>query len=151
MPRGQIVVTVLVAALVSAATSVAVTRWMRPPTFSPAELVGRQQAPAANIEISQTQTATEIFVECSPLIAKSCAKDSGDFIALAECLEKLRFEGDEGCQSKVQRINSIVIPCRDELRRFCGNVGLGGGRMHKCLLEHKAELSDKCRRANGLP
>lgn len=33
-------------------------------------------------------------------------------------------------------------PCRD--LQFCPEIDAGGGRVHKCLLEHKSQLSTAC-------
>lgn len=37
--------------------------------------------------------------------------------------------------------------CRDDLRRVCGGVRPGGGRIKDCLREHEAELSSACHQA----
>ena len=37
-------------------------------------------------------------------------------------------------------------PCADDTKKFCKDVKPGGGRIIKCLEEHKSELSDACKK-----
>jgi hypothetical protein len=36
-------------------------------------------------------------------------------------------------------------PCAADRQKFCGNVPKGGGAIHKCMMEHEAELSEACK------
>lgn len=35
-------------------------------------------------------------------------------------------------------------PCAVDRQKFCGDVVKGGGAIHKCMMEHQAELSEAC-------
>jgi hypothetical protein len=41
--------------------------------------------------------------------------------------------------------------CADDAQRLCAGVPPGGGRVAACLKEHKDALSDRCKKAAGLP
>jgi hypothetical protein len=36
-------------------------------------------------------------------------------------------------------------PCKHDVEAFCADVQLGGGRIYKCLNEHKDEISNTCK------
>jgi len=38
-------------------------------------------------------------------------------------------------------------PCREDAKKFCGNVQPGGGRIARCMKEHEAQLSPACQSA----
>ena len=35
--------------------------------------------------------------------------------------------------------------CREDAKKFCGDVRPGGGRVYKCLTDHNADLTPACR------
>jgi hypothetical protein len=35
--------------------------------------------------------------------------------------------------------------CQAEIQKFCANVEHGKGKMHECLTQHTADLSDGCK------
>ena len=36
--------------------------------------------------------------------------------------------------------------CAADVRKLCGDVPIGGGRIQKCLQQHEAEVSEACRK-----
>jgi len=46
---------------------------------------------------------------------------------------------------------AIRAACTADAKKFCAGVQQGGGRVAACLKEHKGELSDRCKKAAGLP
>src|SRR5215470_9952217 len=38
-------------------------------------------------------------------------------------------------------------PCREDAKKFCGNVQPGGGRIARCMKENEAQLSPACQSA----
>lgn len=42
---------------------------------------------------------------------------------------------------------SAQMACMSDYKKFCSDVERGGGRIKKCLMEHKAELSPGCNEA----
>lgn len=41
----------------------------------------------------------------------------------------------------------LAQACHDDLLAYCGDVEMGEGRVATCLMEHKAEVDDDCRKA----
>jgi hypothetical protein len=37
--------------------------------------------------------------------------------------------------------------CKDDLRKYCGNVQVGNGRVMACLNKHESSPTDKCKDA----
>ena len=50
-----------------------------------------------------------------------------------------------------QDMAAIRAACTADAKKFCAGVQPGGGRVVACLKEHKDELSDRCKKAAGLP
>jgi arylformamidase len=48
-----------------------------------------------------------------------------------------------------QSYRAAASSCRDDIRRLCADVQLGGGRIISCLREHANDLSEPCRNAIG--
>lgn len=42
---------------------------------------------------------------------------------------------------------SAQMACMSDYKKFCSNVERGGGRVKKCFMEHRDELSPGCREA----
>lgn len=40
-------------------------------------------------------------------------------------------------------------PCREDLKKFCGDVKPGGGAVIQCMREHHAQLSPACQEKIG--
>jgi hypothetical protein len=57
-----------------------------------------------------------------------------------------------GLQSAhAQDMAAIRAACTADAKKFCAGVQQGEGRVVACLKEHKDELSDRCKKAAGLP
>src|ERR1700733_6721347 len=50
-----------------------------------------------------------------------------------------------------QSLAAIRAACADDAQKLCAGVQPGGGRIVACLKEHKDSLSDRCKRAAGVP
>ncbi len=49
------------------------------------------------------------------------------------------------------QLAAIQAACADDAQKLCAGVQPGGGRIVACLKEHKDSLSDRCKKAAGLP
>ncbi|WP_348263307.1 cysteine rich repeat-containing protein [Telmatobacter sp. DSM 110680] len=49
------------------------------------------------------------------------------------------------------QLAAIRAACAADAQKLCADVPSGGGRIIACLKEHKDSLSDKCKKAAGLP
>ena len=53
-------------------------------------------------------------------------------------------------EQELEQVKSSWGVCQDEVNRFCEGVQVGEGRIEKCLKDHRAKLSKKCRASQGL-
>jgi len=49
------------------------------------------------------------------------------------------------------QLAAIRAACAEDAQKMCAGVQSGGGRIVACLKEHKDSLSDRCKKAAGLP
>ncbi|MBI3552542.1 MAG: hypothetical protein HY077_08480 [Elusimicrobia bacterium] len=72
---------------------------------------------------------------------------------LAACLKEHLDEVSPECRDSweqkkkniKQGMEEGAQACKDDKVKFCGDAEAGGGGIMKCMMEHKDELSDKCR------
>ena len=57
------------------------------------------------------------------------------------------YEGAARLEQFATAVTHVANQCWDDLVEHCGEVEMGEGRVASCLLEHKAEVSEDCRRA----
>jgi hypothetical protein len=50
-----------------------------------------------------------------------------------------------------ENLRRLRKACDTDVKQFCSNVRLGGGRILRCLKEHETEVSASCREALGPP
>jgi hypothetical protein len=50
-----------------------------------------------------------------------------------------------------ENLRRLRKACETDVKQFCSNVRLGGGRILRCLKEHETEVSASCREALGPP
>ena len=44
-----------------------------------------------------------------------------------------------------EAVKEVAAPCRADREKFCNGVKKGGGRIAKCMREHKDQLSAECK------
>lgn len=100
------------------------------------------EAASANIPFA-IRKAADLFKNCKTETKSFCAQE--DTVAkVARCLEVNKGALSDACFDDFIRVASIVIPCSDEIERFCSDVPAGGGRVHKCLIDHVSSLTGPC-------
>ncbi|GBG26757.1 Golgi apparatus protein 1 [Hondaea fermentalgiana] len=72
------------------------------------------------------------------------ALTAGEVTGIISCLRDFRQEVSKTCATSLDRLQ-ITNYCKDDVLSFCDDIQLGGGRVHKCLMTHAAELSGQCR------
>ncbi|HWK86918.1 MAG TPA: cysteine rich repeat-containing protein [Xanthobacteraceae bacterium] len=63
----------------------------------------------------------------------------------AASLLSLGFSAPSQAQTAEQR-----AACKDDFQKLCKGVMPGGGRVMKCLSEHKDKVSEACRKAANI-
>lgn len=73
---------------------------------------------------------------------QACLKAHKDEIS-QECKDSLAAAAE-----KVKgKLEAVAAACKDDAAKFCPGIEPGEGRILKCLLEHKEELSEPCRKS----
>lgn len=101
----------------------------------------------------------------SPAVAEQhrpCAEDvrrlcqniqPRDRQAVDRCLGEHKDELSSACRDRIQTImrwaTAVREACGQDVQTFCGDVRPGGGRVGACLMRHREELSESCRKALG--
>lgn len=76
---------------------------------------------------------------------------------LKKCLKEHEAELSEGCRAmagkmkekRQQKKDELEAACKEDKERLCKGVEPGEGRQMKCMKEHEAELSEKCKAMSG--
>ncbi len=87
---------------------------------------------------------------CADEIALFCKDVKPGEGRLTRCLNEHAEEASAACRKKMAEVKRIVDEaqqaCAGDVRKFCKDLQPGGGRLAKCMKEHKAELSPACRK-----
>ena len=85
---------------------------------------------------------------CGGDVAKFCGDVKMGEGRIAKCLKENKDQLSPQCKAHIakvkEKLKGIQEACEDDVTMFCAGVESGGGRIMKCLKEHKAELSSKC-------
>jgi len=68
-----------------------------------------------------------------------------NYLKKRAALRQLQLHGPESVHGGTH--HAFRDGCEHEVRRLCGEVEPGGGRIFKCIREHESEFSEKCRNA----
>eukprot|EP00899_Mesostigma_viride_P006852 jgi/Mesvir1/16168/Mv08435-RA.1 len=88
---------------------------------------------------------------CSPFMGQACGG-----VVLACLIAKQANVTSEACKKEVFEVEKMQVDdfrnnailreaCKEDYETFCSDVAPGEGLGHKCLREHRADLSEKCR------
>ncbi len=86
---------------------------------------------------------------CAGDVQKFCkdVKPGGGRIAI--CLKEHQNDLSPACKEKIaevkEEIKEVHEACQGDVQQFCKGVQPGGGRIARCLKEHKDELSAGCK------
>ena len=88
---------------------------------------------------------------CAEDVAKYCKDVKPGKGAIADCLKQHNNELSGSCKDHVVKMEQrkenareFHQECKDDVANFCKDVNPGGGRIVRCLKEHKRELSAPC-------
>ena len=107
---------------------------------------------------AQQEIIDDVMKACEPEIKAYCSQVTLGEGRLLACFyaheDKLSgqcqwalYLGAAQLEEFAAAVTHVAVECRDDLLKHCGEVQLGEGRVGTCLLEHKAEVADSCRKA----
>ena len=86
---------------------------------------------------------------CSEEIAKFCKEVKPGGGHVISCLKEHDKELSTTCREKIremgERLEECQKACCDDVKKLCGGIKPGMGRIAKCLKKHSAELSASCK------
>ncbi|HSB52602.1 MAG TPA: cysteine rich repeat-containing protein [Dissulfurispiraceae bacterium] len=90
----------------------------------------------------------EDSLPCAEEIAKYCSEIKPGGGRIIACLKEHENGLTDLCKDKIEKVagraKELEKACAADVERFCKDVQPGGGRIAKCLKEHKSELSAPC-------
>jgi hypothetical protein len=85
---------------------------------------------------------------CSEDIARFCQGVPQGEGRIAQCLKAHESELSPNCKADMEQRQSKMKmmrqACSDDIKKFCGQIQPGGGRIVKCLEENRQMLSPAC-------
>lgn len=86
---------------------------------------------------------------CKEDIAKFCSGIEKGGGKIAKCLKEHSADLSEGCKEHAEKakekMKEVKEACHDDVKKLCPDVKAGGGRIKKCMIEHKEQLSEGCK------
>ena len=86
---------------------------------------------------------------CRADVAKLCKGIQPGGGRIAMCLKQHESELSPGCRETIaeakEQIKEFAEACKPDAEKLCKNVQPGQGRVARCLVEHKDQLSASCR------
>lgn len=102
-----------------------------------------------------------LFVAPTPVKAQArkgpCGEDLQKFCAgiqsgggrYRDCLKQHEAELSAACQEHLKQMQARVASwrqaCEGDVQKLCSGIESGGGKVAKCLREHRSELSASCK------
>ena len=100
---------------------------------------------------TENQAITNWKGPCAPDVQKFCADVNPGGGRIVECLNAHAQDLSPACQERRAELKKeakeIHKDCLDDAQKFCQNVKPGQGRILKCLIQHKSEISAQCQTA----
>jgi len=86
---------------------------------------------------------------CKADVAKLCPQVQPGGGRIAHCLKENEAQVSDACKERIKmvaaQLKEVKAACEDDLQQFCASVKTGGGRVAKCLKQHKDKLSVECK------
>lgn len=86
---------------------------------------------------------------CREDMEKFCSEAGDEKGAKMKCMmehkEELSAECKEMHSKAKEALSEVREACKEDVKKLCGDVESGEGRIMKCLREKRAELSDACK------
>ncbi len=86
---------------------------------------------------------------CAADVQKFCKDVQPGKGGIAKCLKEHQNDLSPACKEKIAKakeaFKEVHQACQGDVEKFCKEVKPGGGRIAKCLKEHKDELSAACK------
>jgi hypothetical protein len=68
---------------------------------------------------------------------------------IAACLKQHESELSQACKERRasfrEQMEELADACKDDAKKLCSGVEPGGGRVGRCLMEHRDQLSPACK------
>lgn len=86
---------------------------------------------------------------CQKDIEAFCKGMQAEHGAIMKCLHEHHNQLSPECRAQGEKMKKemkgVQEACHEDQQKFCADVKPGKGRIIKCMHEHKAELSEKCK------
>ncbi len=86
---------------------------------------------------------------CAGDVQKFCKDVQPGGGRIARCLKEHESDLSPACKEKIaevkEEVKEVAQACQGDVQQFCKDVKPGGGRIARCLKEHKDELSAGCK------
>ena len=98
--------------------------------------------------LASAQVVAQQEWACSDEAQKLCADVEPGGGRVARCLVEQPEQLSEACRAALQSISQRMTrfgeACGPDIQEYCADVEPGGGRVGKCLIEHRADISSAC-------
>ena len=92
--------------------------------------------------------ATRGAMPCAADIEKFCAKVPIGSGRVQKCLKEHEKELSPECAAHhanlEKQMGTLAAICREDIARHCSDVAPGGGRIARCLEQHRSDLTPLC-------
>jgi hypothetical protein len=103
--------------------------------------------------VSGADTVTAADNPCKADIKRLCGDVKPGQGRIQACLKEHKDEISQECKDKIAaaaeklqgKLEVVVEACQGDAEKLCPGIEPGEGRILKCLMEHKEELSEGCK------
>lgn len=109
----------------------------------------------AGVSVGRVPVATAAG-PCAPYVKQFCPGKVPGTLAAMSCLNDHLAKVSDACKARVQAVTAretakpdgtraTLETCKPDLDKFCKLVKPGGGRLMRCLQQHRKDLSPPCK------
>lgn len=107
------------------------------------------QEPSASAPVGETTPEIVANSPCAKDVQTYCASVEPGGGNIAKCLRDNQAKLSTECKMARDKMKiafkEVKAACHDDYEKFCETVKPGGGRIMKCMKEHKDQLSSTCK------